>query len=258
VYNAFFAHGGSCLSGTATQPSLNLYQLRRTCGTCSLSELCLPMGLQPSDMQRLEELVTSRGPVNEGEHLFRIGDPLRALYAVRGGFFKSYLVESNGREQVLGFHLPGELIGLDAIWPEKHQCNAVALNTASVCELPYAGITDLGRQVPGLQHSMLRLLSKELALSHSLAGDYSAEERLAGFLLSLSSRMRARGYSETHLTLAMSRRDIANYLRLATETVSRVFSRFEQDGLVSVDRREVTLRDPEKLRQLGLCFSASW
>jgi len=243
------------LGGTATQSPLNLYQLRRTCSTCSLSELCLPMGLLRSDMQRLEELITPRGPVNEGEHLFRIGDPLRVLYAVRGGFFKSYLVEPNGREQVLGFHLPGELIGLDAIWPERHQCNAVALNTASVCELPYAQLTDLSRQVPGLQHSMLRLLSKELALSHSLAGDFSAEERIAGFLMSISSRMKVRGYSETHLTLSMSRRDVANYLRLATETVSRVFSRFEQDGLVTVDRREVTLRDMEKLGKLGRCLS---
>ena len=246
------------MGGTATPTPLNLYQLRRTCGSCSLSELCLPMGLATGDIQRLEELVAPRGPVNEGEHLFRIGDPLRVLYAVRGGFFKSYLVETNGREQVLGFHLPGELIGLDAIWPEKHQCNAIALTTASVCELPYGQITELGRQVPGLQHSMLRLLSKELALSHSLAGDFSAEERVAGFLLSLSSRMKARGYSESFLTLAMSRRDIANYLRLATETVSRVFSRFEQDGLVSVDRREVRLRDPEKLGELGRCFSAGW
>lgn len=246
---------GLILSGAATQPHLSLYQLRRTCGTCSLSELCLPMGLQRDDMQRLEELVKPRGPVGEGEHLFRIGDPLRVLYAVRGGFFKTYVVESSGREQVLGFHLPGELIGLDAIWPEKHQCNAVALNTASVCELPYSQITDLGRQVPGLQHSLLRLLSKELALSHSLAGDFTAEERIAGFLLSLSSRMKLRGYSETHLTLAMSRRDLANYLRLATETVSRVFSRFEKDGLLTVDRREVALRDPRKLALLGRCLS---
>lgn len=243
------------MSGTVTESALSLYQLRRACGTCSLSELCLPMGLAHGDLQRLEELVTRRGPLNEGDHLFRIGDPLHALYAVRGGFFKTYLVEANGREQVLGFHLPGELIGLDAIWPERHQCNAVALNLASVCELPYGRITDLGRQVPGLQHSMLRLLSKELAISHALAGDFSAEERVAGFLLSLSSRLKARGFSETQLTLAMPRRDVANYLRLATETVSRVFTRFEQDGLVSVDRREVTVRDPEKLGKLGRCFS---
>ena len=173
---------------------------------------------------------------------------------MRGGFFKTYLVEQSGREQVLGFHLPGELIGLDAIWPQKHQCNAVALNTASVCELPYAQITDLCRQLPGLQNSMLRLLSKELALSHALAGDSTAEERIAGFLVSLSSRMKLRGQSETHLTLAMSRRDLANYLRLATETVSRVFSRFEKEELLSVDRREVTLRDPGKLAKLGRCL----
>ena len=216
------------------------------------------MGLPPDDLQRLEKLVTTRGPVNEGEHLFRIGDPLRDIFAVRGGYFKSYLVEASGREQVLGFHLPGELIGLDAIWPQRHQCNAVALITASVCELPYAKVADLGREVPGLQNSMLRLLSKELAQSHSLAGDFSAEERIAGFLLSLSSRLKLRGHSETQLTLAMSRRDIANYLRLATETVSRVFSRFEEDGLVSVDRREVTLRDMPRLTKLWHCFSAGW
>lgn len=243
------------MSGTRTDSALNLYHLRRACGTCSLSELCLPMGLPQGDLLRLEELVTRRGPINEGEHLFRLNEPLRALYAVRGGFFKTYVVEANGREQVLGFHLPGELIGLDAIWPERHQCDAVALNKASVCELPYDRITELGRQLPGLQQSILRLLSKELAISHSLAGDFSAEERVAGFLLSLSSRLKARGFSESQLTLAMPRRDVANYLRLATETVSRVFSRFEQDGLVSVDRREVVLRDLARLRELGRCFS---
>jgi CRP/FNR family transcriptional regulator, anaerobic regulatory protein len=243
------------LSGTGPVPQLNLYQLRRTCGTCSLSELCLPMGLPHDDMRRLEALIAPRGPIEEGEHLFRFGDPLRALFAVRGGFFKSYLVEHNGREQVLGFHLPGELIGLDAIWPQKHQCNAMALSTATVCELPYGAISYLSQQLPGLQQSMLRLLSKELALSHSLAGDFTAEERVAGFLLSLASRMKLRGCSETHLTLAMSRRDLANYLRLATETVSRVFSRFEQEGLVSVDRRKVTLQNPEALARLGRCPS---
>jgi len=243
------------LSGPATQPPFSLYQLRRTCGTCSLSELCLPMGMLRGDMLRLEQLIKPRGPVEGGEHLFRIGDPLRVLYAVRGGFFKTYVVEQSGREQVLGFHLPGELIGLDAIWPQRHQCNAVALNTASVCELPFDQITDLSRQLPGLQHSMLRLLSKELALSHSLAGDFTAEERIAGFLISLSSRMKVRGFSETQLTLAMSRRDLANYLRLATETVSRVFSRFEKEKLLSVDRREVTLRDTAKLARLGRCMS---
>lgn len=243
------------MSSTGPVPQLNLYQLRRTCGTCSLSELCLPMGLPHDDMRRLETLITPRGPIGEGEHLFRIGDPLRSLYAVRGGFFKTYVVEQSGREQVMGFHLPGELIGLDAIWPQKHQCNSVALSTASVCELPYGALSDLSQKLPGLQQSMLRLLSKELALSHSLAGDFTAEERVAGFLLSLSSRMKVRGLSETNLTLAMSRRDLANYLRLATETVSRVFSRFQQDGLIVVDRREVILRNPEKLASLGHCLS---
>jgi len=213
------------------------------------------MGLPQDDMRQLEVLIAPRGPIEQGDHLFRINDPLKALYAVRGGFFKTYLIEPSGREQVLGFHLPGELIGLDAIWPQKHQCNSVALSTATVCELPYGAISELGQQLPGLQQSMLRLLSKELALSHSLAGDFTAVERVAGFLLSLSSRMKVRGHSPTQLTLAMSRRDLANYLRLATETVSRVFSRFEREGLISVDRREVTLRKPEKLAELGHCLA---
>lgn len=243
------------MSSTGPVPQFNLYQLRRTCGTCSLSELCLPMGLPHDDMRRLEALIGPRGPITEEEHLFRVGDPLRALFAVRGGYFKTYIVEESGREQVLGFHLPGELIGLDAIWPQKHQCNAVALSTATVCELPYGALTELSEKLPGLQQSLLRLLSKELALSHSLAGDFTAEERVAGFLVSLSTRLKVRGLSETHLTLAMSRRDLANYLRLATETVSRVFSRFEQEGLISVDRRDVTLRDPERLASLGHCLS---
>jgi len=239
------------VSPSASPVTVDLKQIKHACGTCSLAELCLPMGLSKQDVSKLESLVASRGPLHADDHLFRVNDPFRAIYAVRGGCFKTYLVDDAGKEQVLGFHLPGELIGLDAIWPEKHQCNAVALDTASVCELPFGEITRLASRIPSLQQTMFRLLSRDIGDSHTLAGDLTAEQRIAAFLLSLASRLKARGYSESRLTLAMPRRDIANFLRLATETVSRVFTRFEKDGLIGVDRRDVELLEIEKLRKLS-------
>lgn len=234
----------------AQPKSVDLRQVKSRCATCSLAELCLPLGLSKDDVSRLERLIEARSTLHADDHLYRVGDPFRAIYAVRSGYLKTYLVDDAGREQVLGFHLPGELVGLDAIYPERHQCNAVALDTASVCELPFHEIESLASSMPSLQHSLFRLMSKELGDSHHLAGDLSAEERLAAFLLSLVNRLKARGYSETRLTLAMPRRDIANFLALATETVSRVFTRFEKDGLIHVDRREVTLLDLDRLNAL--------
>lgn len=235
------------MAQAGTHQSVDLHKVKRSCANCSLSELCLPLGLSREDIAKLDQLIEARGPLHSDDHLFRVDDPFRALYAVRSGYFKTYLVDDSGHEQVLGFHLPGELIGLDAIYPERHQCNAVALDTATVCELPFDQVSRLAASVPGLQRSMFRLMSKELGESHALAGDLSAEERLAAFLLSLSDRLKQRGYSDTRLTLAMPRRDIANFLALATETVSRVFTRFEKEGLIHVDRRDVTLLDRERL-----------
>jgi CRP/FNR family transcriptional regulator len=232
------------------KPAIDLKLVKNRCATCSLAELCLPLGLSKDDVGKLERLIEPRAPLHADDHLYRVGDPFRAIYAVRAGYLKTYLVDDAGREQVLGFHLPGELVGLDAIYPERHQCNAVALDTASVCELPFHEVEALAGTIPTLQHSLFRLMSKELGDSHHFAGDLSAEERLAAFLLSLANRLKARGYSETRLTLAMPRRDIANYLALATETVSRVFTRFEKDGLIHVDRREVTLLDLERMAAL--------
>ena len=238
------------MTDARAKPVIDLHQVKHRCATCSLAELCLPLGLTREDVGKLERLIEPRGPLHADDHLFRVGDPFRAIFAVRSGYFKTYLVDDAGREQVLGFHLPGELMGLDAIYPEHHQCNAVALDTAAVCELPFRSVETLAGTIPSLQRSMFRLMSKELGESHALAGDLSAEERLAQFLLSLANRLKARGYSDTRLTLAMPRRDIANFLALATETVSRVFTRFEKDGLIHVDRREVTLLDLDRLNAL--------
>ncbi|HEV2110224.1 MAG TPA: fumarate/nitrate reduction transcriptional regulator Fnr [Gammaproteobacteria bacterium] len=231
-----------------------LSKLQAACSSCSLAKLCLPMGLEKNDLERMDELVTRSPPIHEGEHLFRVGDPFKAVYAVRAGSYKSYTVDSEGREHVLGFHLPGELLGLDAIYPERHMCNAMALDTATVCILPYDKLTDLAGEIGGLRTQLFRLMSKDIADAATLAGDFTAEERIAAFLIGLSRRFQQRGFSSKEFNLTMSRRDIANYLRLAPETVSRVFARFEKDALIAVERRSIRLLDFAKLHQLAQCM----
>lgn len=234
----------------SAMPDLQL-RLRKHCSNCSLAELCLPMGLDKVDVERLDTVVAPEGPMHEGDHLYRRGDGFKALYAVRSGYLKTYIIDEGGREQVLGFHLPGELVGLDAIYPDRHQCNAVALDTATVCKMPYEQLSELAAKIPSLQKQMFRLLSKDIHTTQMLSGDHTAEERLAAFLMDLSARLKLRGYSSTHFILAMPRRDIANYLRLATETVSRVFKRFQQEKLIAVDRRDIRLLDVDRLNELA-------
>lgn len=241
------------MSTAASQTHIDLHALRKTCSSCSLSELCLPMGLSADDMERLDALVQSSLPLHADEHLFRVGDPFQAIYAVHSGCFKTYVVDDTGREHVLGFHLPGELMGLAGIYPRRHQVNALALDTSTVCKLSFNEISTLSMQVPGLQAQLFRLMSKDIGTSNALSGDYTAEERLAAFLMSISRRFHMRGYSATEFMLRMTRRDIANYLRLATETVSRVLAKFQDDGLISVDRREVKILDMGRLG--GMCSS---
>ena len=225
----------------------------QACSNCSLAELCLPMGLDYDDMQRVDDLVQRSELMHEGEHLFRVGDRFKNVYAVRVGTYKSYTVDSEGREHVLGFHLPGELIGLDAIYSGLHRSNAVALDTATVCMLSYADLDRLAGKIDGLRSQMFKLMSKDISDASALAGDFTAEERIAAFLTSLSKRYHLRGFSPAEFNLTMSRRDIANYLRLAPETVSRVFARFEKDKLIAVERRSLRLTALPKLLELAHC-----
>jgi CRP/FNR family transcriptional regulator len=173
---------------------------------------------------------------------------------VRAGSFKTYTVDSEGREHVLGFHLPGELLGLEAIYPGRHVCNTVALDTGSVCLLPYEQLATLAGELGGLRTQLFRLMSKDISDAATLAGDFTAEERIAAFLVGLSKRFQKRGFSPKEFNLSMSRRDIANYLRLAPETVSRVFARFEKDKLLSAERREIRLLDHMRLHNLAQCM----
>jgi CRP/FNR family transcriptional regulator len=211
------------------------------CSTCAFSSACLSQGMDKSSLRDLHMLVEHVGPLHAGEHVFREGDPFEAIAAVRAGTVKTYTIDRDGREHVLGFHLPGEVIGLNAIDGDSYPCNAVALDTAMLCRFSFPKISVLATQLPGVQQTLFRLLSRDIGTASLLAGDWSADERLAAFLVGMSRRLAARGFSPQRFQLTMGRADIANYLRLAPETVSRVLKRFQDEGLVRVDRREVEL-----------------
>ncbi|PIQ36442.1 MAG: transcriptional regulator [Lysobacterales bacterium CG17_big_fil_post_rev_8_21_14_2_50_64_11] len=221
------------------------------CSTCAFSSACLSEGYDKSALVELHCLVEHIGPFAAGEHIFREGDAFNAIAAVRGGTVKTYVIDPDGREQVLGFFLPGEVIGLNAIHQAHYPCNAVALDTTILCRFSFPKMATLAQRMPGLQGQLFKLLSADIGKAALLAGDFSADERMAAFLISVSRRFAARGFSATRFTLTMARTDIANYLRLAAETVSRVLRRFQSDGLITVDRREVELVDCERLRALA-------
>ncbi len=228
------------------QKVISFETIRVACKNCSLSALCLPMGLASEDVERLDDIVKRTRPLHRGDYLFRSGERFRSLYVVKTGCVKTYAPSTEGGEQVLGFHLPGEIIGLDAIEKDIHACSAKVLETSAICEIPFPRLEELTNSIPSLQHQMYRLLSKEIGHDTDmllLLGKRNAEERLAAFLLSLSKRLHKRGLSATDFFLSMSRHEIGNYLGLAVETVSRLFTRFQDEGLVSVDRKHIQLRD---------------
>jgi CRP/FNR family transcriptional regulator len=221
------------------------------CGTCAFSVACMSNGYNKAALLELHVLVEHVGPFQAGDHLFREGDTFNAIAAVRAGVVKTTVVDGQGREQVLGFHLPGEVIGLNAIHANKYPCDAIALDTVTLCRFSFPQIATLASRLPGLQQHLFKLLSADIGKAAVLAGDFSADERMAAFILSLSRRYAARGYSASRLHLPMARADIANYLGLAAETVSRVLRRFQLDGLIAVDRREMEILDPARIGALA-------
>jgi CRP/FNR family transcriptional regulator len=223
----------------------------RFCSTCAFSAACLSQGLDKTALGELHVLVEHVGPFREGETIFNEGDPFTAIAAVRAGTVKTSVVDPDGHEQVLGFFLPGEVIGLNAVAQPRYPCNAIALDTVMLCRFSFPKMALLAARLPGLQAQLFRLLSQDIGKAALLAGDYSADQRLAAFLVSLSRRYAARGYSPTRLHLTMSRTDMANYLRLAPETVSRVLRRLQDEGIVRVERRELEVRDPVRLQSLA-------
>jgi len=245
---------GSKTGGKVPHPDGTPDESKIACNDCTLFELCLPLGMNQEELAVLDHVITARRALRRGDILFRGGESFRALYAVRAGSMKAYTVTQDGREQVTGFYLPGELIGLDAISLGRHPSTARALESSSICELPFPELERISVRLPGLQRQMIRLMSKELLSEESLLimlGKKTAEERLAAFLVSLAIRFRQRGFSGTEFNLSMSRSDIGNYLGLAVETVSRLFTRFQQEGLVRVRRRAVQISNLTELSAIA-------
>jgi CRP/FNR family transcriptional regulator len=233
--------------------ALDVHRLRTACSSCSLRELCLPAGLDAKEMEQVDRLVNRRRQVRRGDHLYRAGAPLQSLFAVRSGFMKSCVLHDDGREQVAGFHMMGEFLGLDAISTGKHICDVVALEDSELCEIPFSHLEQLSRELPSLQQQLHRIMSREIVRDYGvmlLLGSMKAEERLAAFLLNLSQRFATRGYSSTEFNLRMTREEIGSYLGLKLETISRVLSRFQEEGLISVRNKHVKINDFTGLRRL--------
>jgi CRP/FNR family transcriptional regulator len=230
---------------------LKIDEIKVSCSNCSLAELCLPHGMNADEMVALDSAVKRHPPLQPGQHLYRTGDPGSALFAVRSGCLKTYCTTRDGDEQVLGFTLPGELVGLDGLSNGHYMSNSIVLETASVCTLPYDQLELLCHTLPALQRQVMRIVGKEVAVDHEmlmLLGKRNAEERLATFLMGLSGRYKSRNLSATEFNLPMSRQDIGNHLGLAIETVSRLFAHFQEQKLLTVNRRAVVLRDLEQLK----------
>ena len=232
---------------------LSVPDLREACSQCNLRELCLPMGLSGGEIDQIDQLVEVRRRIQRGQHLYRGGEPFEAIYAIKTGFFKTDVLLEDGREQVTGFQMAGEILGMDGIGSEKHTCNAVALEDSEVCVIPFADLEIYSRAISALQHHFHKMMSREIVRDHGvmmLLGVMRAEERLAAFLLNLSQRFTARGYSPTEFNLRMTRGEIGSYLGLKLETVSRAFSRFNEEGLISVHQKHIRIRDAAGLKRL--------
>jgi CRP/FNR family transcriptional regulator len=227
--------------------------LRVACSSCNLRELCLPVGLSDGELNRLDALVETRRSLRRGDALYSAGEPFKSLYAVRTGFFKTRVTAEDGRDQVTGFQMAGELLGFDGIGTELHTCDAVALEDSQVCVIPFSQLESLSRQFGGLQRQLHKVMSREIVRDHGvmlLLGSMRAEERLAAFLLNLTQRLQARGFSASSLVLRMTREEIGSYLGLKLETVSRAFSKFQDDGVLEVKQRQLRVLDEEVLRQI--------
>lgn len=244
----------SAILPNSTFRPLHLAACQTACPSCNLREICLPLGMNRAELEQIaHRLVVSRRKLSLGESLYRAGDRFDSVYAVWTGFFKTCVTSKSGREQVTGIQMAGELIGIDGIAHQHHEVDAIAIEDSQVCVVPFADLESLAAEVPSLQHQFHRLLSGEIVRGHGvmmLLGSMYAEERLAAFLINLTHRLHARGFSSSSVHLRMSREEIGSYLGLKVETVSRTFSKLQHAGLLMVHKREIEILDPEGLQRL--------
>ena len=232
---------------------MDINSIKVACSSCNLRELCLPMGLNAMEIDKLDSVISTRKRIKRGAALFSAGEKFTSLYAVRSGFFKTCVTTADGRDQVTGFQMTGEIIGLDGIVSDHHSCDAIALEDAEVCVMPFDQVEELSREFTTLQHHVHKIMSREIVRDHSvmlLLGRMRAEERLAAFLLNLVQRLHARGFSQSELILRMTREEIGSYLGMKLETVSRTFSKFVEEGIIEVKQRYVHIKNTDGLRMI--------
>nr|WP_136252209.1 fumarate/nitrate reduction transcriptional regulator Fnr [Ningiella ruwaisensis] len=230
----------------AKGPELSIH-----CQSCSFSHLCLPVSLNKNELESLDDIIERKRPLHKHDKLVRAGQAFHSLYAVRSGSFKSYISDKDGVEQIVGFHFPGDIIGFDALKDDTHQSYSQALETAMVCELPYETLDKVSEKYPKLRQQIMRFMSSEIKHDHDLMmllSKRSAEERLLHFISHLSQRFDERGYSAKQFNLSMTRNEIGNYLGLTVETISRLLTRFQKEGLIQVDGKLITILDFDGLR----------
>jgi CRP/FNR family transcriptional regulator len=224
------------------------------CKDCSLAGLCLPLSMELHDLDALDDIVKRGRPLKKGDFLFRQGEVFDSVFAVRAGSLRTFSVSDAGDEQITGFHLPSELVGLSGMDSDRYPVSAQALETTSVCEIPFDKLDELSVQLPQLRRQLMRVMSREIRDDQQmmlLLSKKTADERIATLLVNLSARFSARGFSANHFRLAMSRNEIGSFLGLAVETVSRVFTRFQQNGLINAEGKEVQILDPIQLCALA-------
>lgn len=221
-----------------------------SCQQCGLNELCIPHTLTSGEMDEVDSIVKRGKPLQRSDYLFNEGDAFKSLFAVRSGSIKSFSIDDEGNEQVIGFYLPGEILGMDAIDSQRHTTTARAMETSSVCEIPFESIEILSSNIRNLQVHMYKLLSREIHFDQELQmllAKKTAEERIGAFLMNLSQRYEQRKLSSTGFRLPMARADIANYLGLAVETVSRIFTRLQTADVLKVEGKEIEILSRKSL-----------
>ncbi len=229
-------------------------KLQISCSSCSLADLCLPHGLDNTELQKLENIIQHKPVLEKGEAQYHAGDSHQAIYAVRSGAFKTIITTADGAEQITNFYLPGEMLGLDGLGNRIHQCTAIALETSSLCELKMEKLDDVFRNISGLTPQILHLIGEEISYNHQkllAMGQLKGEERIATFLLSLGKRFAKRGFSPRVFNLPMPRHDLANFLGLAVETLSRMLSHLQKEGVISVKQRNIEITDMDAIRRLA-------
>jgi CRP/FNR family transcriptional regulator len=224
------------------------------CQNCSLSELCIPFSLNTQELDTLDNIIERKRPIQKGEMIFKDGEQLHAIFAIRSGTFKTYTIDENGDEQITGFHLPGDLLGFDAISDSEHPSFAQALETSMVCEIPFDNLDKLSTTMPRLRRQILRLMSSEIRTDQEmlmLLNHKNAEQRLASFICALSERYRSRALSATEFRLTMTRSEIGNYIGLTVETISRLLNKFQKEGYIVVTGKLISILDLEKLKEIA-------